>query len=608
MTRAEALRLLDELKTTRGSAALTIRWQLSHALEHADATLLDRETFAEIAGALARHGASSIAAWRARPLVPGESYVLVADELSGAGHVARVRITTQPGRTVVAPELARDAHEHTRNARRGLASTLAGMRCGPVTAKAGIDVRFATKSWTAALRVDGPSLGLAVAVATLSAWLERPALSNVAGSAQVDPEGHLHPVGRIGEKLAALRRFWPNVEVVVVAAEQDELPAHLERELTVVRHAHLKDALAAFGLHADPAMLAPIQPHEARLQLEALELRDGSQMHGHDDWHALAERALWLGDVLLAAGPPHTPHGVRARGTAALFLLHAGDARGSDRLLLDIKDRHADLVSELDLPARVALRIIEAAKAIDLDPDGAVAVADAAVADAALLPIQSRREFYGRALGTLGRALMHAGRLDEAIAKLTEAADFHARHDPAQEVRSRFYQATCERLRGRASAARAVLEKALAQARSGAHPEALDSVPFIELELGRCLVAAGCHKEAEPFFADVVSQSSSDRDYPRLSGLRGLAAVARQRGDETCERALLERCIAVAEVPELGFKRQVAAYAVGDALLAAEERGTSVLPLETLRALWRRCFDGDASPIAVREVLRRAIY
>lgn len=608
MTRAEAVRLLEELRATRGAAALTVRWQLSNAITHADGTLLDHETFGAIAAALASAGATSAAAWRPRPLAPGETYVLVADELAGAGHVARMRITTHPGRTVVAPELASGAHEHVRDARRGLASTLAALRCGPVTSRAGIAARITTRSWTGAPRIDGPSAGLALAVATLSAWLERPPLANVAGSARVDPDGRLHAVGWIGEKITALRRRWPNVDRIVVAADQDGLPADVEREITVLRHAHLKDALPAFALVPDPTLLAPIPPREARLQLEALELRDGSQTHGHDDWHALAERALWLGDVLLAAGPPHTPHGVRARGTAALFLLHAGDVRGSDRLLVDIEERHADLVSELDPCARVALRIVEAAKAIDLDPDGAVAIAEVAVAEAELLPTQSRRELYGRALGTLGRALLHAGRCDDALPALTEAADFHAAHDPAQEVRSRFYQATCERLRGRASEARAVLEQALAHARSGPHPAALDSVPFLELELGRCLLALGRPEEAGPFFADVVAQSTRDHDYPGLSGLRGLAAVARRRGDDAAERALLERCIAVADVPELGLKRQVAAYAVGDALLDAEQRGTSVLPLETLRTVWRRCFDGDASRTAVQEILRRAIY
>ncbi len=80
---------------------------------------------------------------------------------------------------------------------------------------------------------EGPSAGIAVATALLSALVQMPVLPRVALSGEITLTGQVLPVGGLKEKLlAALRE---GVETVVlpatVAPEVEELPAELKGAL-----------------------------------------------------------------------------------------------------------------------------------------------------------------------------------------------------------------------------------------------------------------------------------------------------------------------------------------------------------------------------------------
>jgi ATP-dependent Lon protease len=83
---------------------------------------------------------------------------------------------------------------------------------------------------------EGPSAGVAVAMALLSALLQRPLLPKVALSGEITLTGQILPVGGLKEKLlAALRE---GVETVVLPAstrpQVQELTAELKKGLDVV--------------------------------------------------------------------------------------------------------------------------------------------------------------------------------------------------------------------------------------------------------------------------------------------------------------------------------------------------------------------------------------
>jgi hypothetical protein len=145
----------------------------------------------------------------ARELSPGETWLLLY-EPPRDGLAIRLRVSH--GATTderVAGEV--------RRAHRGLLHT-AACACRqfvrPEPPSLDLEVPFGN------FELEGSSLGLSVTIATLSHALGRAPSSAVAGSAQVDEDGRLMPIEHMTEKLAALRRSWPEVTRVVVAARQ----------------------------------------------------------------------------------------------------------------------------------------------------------------------------------------------------------------------------------------------------------------------------------------------------------------------------------------------------------------------------------------------------
>src|SRR5690606_9998114 len=123
-----------------------------------------------------------------------------------------------------------------------------------------------------------------------------------------------------------------------------------------------------------------------------------------------------------------------ATAFAALFHLHAGDEQDARALVATLAE---GAIAELPALGRVWVRVIQATSRIDAGQHAEAArSAKRAVELARALSAGERRDVLGRALGTLGRATMHAGEDEAALPWLREAAEHHEAQLPRELARS----------------------------------------------------------------------------------------------------------------------------------------------------------------------------
>lgn len=453
--------------------------------------------------------------------------------------------------------------------------------------------------------VDGPSLGLASAVAALSCFLGCPPLPDVAGTAEVGPSGLLSSVTHVENKSSALHVQFPQVRRLVVAADQDvsALPPGLE----LVRCRSLAEALPQFGLAARPDVLPPPSIKDIRGMLTEFQNKL-PEANSTEIWRQYSERA-----TVVALTPQLSPtERASAWGWAALFALHAGDLAAEERFRKRIDPA---IVEGLAPPARTWLLIGNATALIDRGETAQTLL----VAREALTV--ARRELHkdelrillGRAYGTLGRAHLHAGSYRRALPALSLAAEFHASHLEEEEARSRVYQATCLRLLERVPEALETVALGFRRARCAGHKEGITNELFLLLERGRCRLANADWELARRDFELVIERQSSDRDYPRISAIRGLTIALRnlglsQRADES-----LARVLAVAEDPTFAQNSmlpKVAALGCGEALLdfaRMPSAGPSRHMTEHLRAVFSKHHTGHTLD-EIERAIRRFVY
>lgn len=114
-----------------------------------------------------------------------------------------------------------------------------------------------------ALPVAGPSIGLGAAVAAVSTFLGRPVAPEIAFTGWVDPQGRVHSVGALREKITAA--FDKGIrEVFVPAQEAEDLSAALQSSIEIHRVESLDEVIRRlFDVH-------PPSPRES-LQLREIE-------------------------------------------------------------------------------------------------------------------------------------------------------------------------------------------------------------------------------------------------------------------------------------------------------------------------------------------------
>jgi ATP-dependent Lon protease len=118
-----------------------------------------------------------------------------------------------------------------------------------------------------AIPKDGPSAGITMALAMISALTETPVRHNVALTGEITLRGNVLPVGGIKEKILAARRA--KLRTVVVpklnAKDLDELPSYVRRDLDFRLVEYVDEALKA-SLVDDGKVLSLRPPEAARLK------------------------------------------------------------------------------------------------------------------------------------------------------------------------------------------------------------------------------------------------------------------------------------------------------------------------------------------------------
>lgn len=446
--------------------------------------------------------------------------------------------------------------------------------------------------------IEGSSLGLSVAVATLSARLNRSPSTDVAGSAQVCEDGRLRPVEHLAEKLEALHQSWPEVARVVVATGQ-ELRAGYRSPVELDEREHLGDAIPLFGLSLEALPHARLDDYRVRVSRFRA---DNAEPHDASEWERLSSVA-WETSAALAADDPDKS--AEAALWSALFAIHAGDPAAADALLRCVPEEITKEFPEL----LVRKLITSASNQIDMGKlDDAVSLAERAVSLCATVSARDRRELFGQALGTHGRALMHKGRFDAAEPLLRRALEHHRAQVPAEAPRSECYLATCLRLGDRPEEALRLVDHALTvtDEHAAKWQVAVTTRLFLRLERARISAALGRWEEATNDFVVVRDGQLVDTSYPRLGAVRGLARALRFLGrTDEADRAL-EACLTVVRqaADNNPVLQRVAAMAAGEALL-------DNIPSRSraeLEVVWDSVFPRETNAERIEAIVRSWVY
>ncbi|MFW6087323.1 MAG: S16 family serine protease [Myxococcota bacterium] len=309
-------------------------------------------------------------------------------------------------------------------------------------------------------RIDGDSLGLAMVLAFLSAWLEQPLPADLVVTGRIAREGGAYMVKGVGwveEKLEGIRRTLRS-RVRVLIPEEDRPDG--VRDLRMVPVARLSEAVRESGLDPSAIQGAP-SVHARRVELERLarvvESQDlsscaqAAELAGLEAWHLVAERMRRLIESLEGEGVVDDTY----RAWAVLAFTHAGRFEEAWHLLPTSLSDRAD-VRALQLLVQVGT-LIDAERWEECRRTEASL--EAALAD---LPAGAH-DVRGKALGALGRAALHRRELERALTMLEGAVCQHLEHLPAEAPRSRIYLASALRMAGRYGDAVRQLDKAKAE-------------------------------------------------------------------------------------------------------------------------------------------------
>lgn len=574
--------LLSELRRHRGDARLLV----DELREELTREAPDESTRRDLAAELARRGISLgglEAVWK--PGI-GEGYVLLVGATGGSVGRLTVRRAGNPFR--LEGELGGGALSQAMLAIEVLGRRLAARGRGvPEVDKRGHEVVIARE-------VDGSSLGMAFAAAAVSRWSGRAPSAEVAATAALDLKGGLVPVNGLEAKVTALVEAYPAVRRVVIAPNQAPNDAAIAG-VALVRCATVDEALREFGLALDDVRGGLPGTSEAEAQIAQLEFVQ-EPSYSAARWREHAMRARML------AGHPRISEYLVAKASAfaALFHLHAGDSELASELARAFAE---DAIAGLPASAQVWVRIVQSTSCIDSGRhDDAIRYGDLAVEGARRLSTGEQRDLLGRALGTRGRAAMHAGDDEAALPWLRDAAAHHAEQLPREAARSFTTLGIACRRAGRYGEALEALDNAARSIEENQdEQESASARLFLSYERGRVLFELGELEQAYEHFEAVVLGQLKEEDYPRVGCLRYLAAI-----DAACGRApraaeWLGQALGIAErcPPLIGRIAASAAMAV---------LGPHRLEMPRAAVLFEQHFSEPLDPSSVQRGLRTLVY
>ena len=121
---------------------------------------------------------------------------------------------------------------------------------------------------------DGPSAGITMASALISAFTARPVHKEVAMTGEITLRGRVLPVGGVREKVLAAHRAGMKIVIIPERNKKDlvDVPKRVLEDLKIVPVVHM-DAIVAVALHAQP-VAEPPKPKRARPE-EQVEAEEG---------------------------------------------------------------------------------------------------------------------------------------------------------------------------------------------------------------------------------------------------------------------------------------------------------------------------------------------
>jgi ATP-dependent Lon protease len=100
---------------------------------------------------------------------------------------------------------------------------------------------------------DGPSAGITIATAIVSALTRVPVRSNVAMTGEITLRGRVLPIGGLKEKMIAAHRGGIDTLVIPEENEKDlaDIPPHIKRDLTIIKASHMDGVLPTALSHSN---------------------------------------------------------------------------------------------------------------------------------------------------------------------------------------------------------------------------------------------------------------------------------------------------------------------------------------------------------------------
>ena len=479
---------------------------------------------------------------------PGTVSILVAIDAPGRpehgrGRVLRATIKLGgtgdpfaqcPGFGAVAKEAIRDAHQ------------AAGSLCRDGMAPYPLEEHVVLLDEPGPIdAVDGSSLGLAFALAFASLWTDVAVPGDLCATGRLYSSGGpwtVKPVDHVAAKVAAARVALGADVTVLVAAEQAVGERSLEAVSTV------SDALTAAGL--DVSKVEGAWPDNAsrakalETLIAATQTQDVARYGGFGSpWVVVARRMQALIEAL--GGTKYEGLGNEAQPQVVLAYVHAGELYAAKAALQTI-----DLDGKPD-EVQLAARTAKLNATID-EEDWQTCASEARVVEALLasMPESVHVDLVGQALGTVGRARLHAREFKAAEALLTRAVAHHEQHHPEESGRSRVYLSQAQRNLGRTDDALATLEQAQ---RDLDNHTRLDSRPYyrscwiyLQHERARVFVAQDDGDAALSCAREALGLSRNLGFWPQLGILRTTAWAYRLLGDHDRADACVEQMQALA--------------------------------------------------------------